>query len=152
MNRFLQGFNLLGVFSLATLLVIQWQVNSRVNLRVNDLERIGQEQVAKLAEDDRTIKGYVTDLDEFRERLKLAETQLRDLENKLHVATVERDQLKANLNQWVAAVAARDVAIKQAMDQIQKLAKERNDAIARLNDLTGKYNALVKQWNDQQGK
>ncbi len=55
------------------------------------------------------------------------------------------DQLKAALEQWVAAVAQRDDVIKQAGQQIQKLAGRRNDAMIKFNDLAGKYNGLVKQ-------
>jgi hypothetical protein len=43
----------------------------------------------------------------------------------------------------MAAVAARDAALKQAGDQIRRLSSERNDAVQKFNDLAGKYNALV---------
>jgi chromosome segregation ATPase len=159
MNLFLRIFNLLGVFILSVLLVIQWQVNSRVNQRANSLETIRQQQQAKLEENDRTIKGYIADLDEFRQRLTLAESQLKDLESKLNQMTTERnqlaaerDQLKSAMSKWMAAVTERDAAIKQAGTEIQKLAAERNDVVKKLNDLAGKYNKLVEDWNGQQKK
>ena len=146
MNRFLHLFNLLGVLILAVLCVIQWQVNSRVNQRANDLETIRRSQATQLEEDDRTIKGQAADLDEFRQRLSLAESQLKDLESKLNQTTLERnqladerDQLKSALSKWMTAVTERDAAIKKAGTQIQQLAAERNDAIQKLNDLITKF-------------
>jgi chromosome segregation ATPase len=61
----------------------------------------------------------------------------------------QRDQLTAALNTWKAAVAARDAALKQAGEDIQKIADERNEAVRRFNDLADKYNAVVKEINGE---
>jgi chromosome segregation ATPase len=157
-NRALQWINLVGVLALAALCAVQWRVNRRVNLQVIALEQTGDEQAAQIAERDKTIKSYVADLDEFRQRLKLAESQLTELDDKLRLTVRERDQLvvdrnaliklrdelKASLEKWQAAVAERDAALAKATDQIKALAADRNEAVARFNELAEKYNGIVK--------
>jgi len=159
MNRVFAVFNFLGIIVLCLLCAMQWQVNSQVNLRANSLEETRQQQQAKLEENQRTIKAYTSDLEDFRQRLSLSETQLKDLDDKLaheiaerNQIAAERDDLKVALGKWMSAVADRDKTIAQARDLLQKLATERNDAVQKLNDLTDKYNTLAKQWNDQQAK
>lgn len=159
MNRIFAVFNFLGILVLCVLCALQWLVNSRVNLRANSLEDIRRQQSAKLEENDKTIRAYTSDLEDFRQRLSLSETQLKDLDEKLsheiaerNQIAAERDDLKNALGQWMDAVADRDKTINQARDQLQKLAAQRNDAIQKLNDLTDKYNTLVTQWNQQQAK
>lgn len=155
MNRFLQYFNLLGIIAVVGLCCVQWKVNRKLNLHTIDLEQTRIEQQAKIAEQDKTIKGQAADLDDFRHRLELSEAALKEAEDKYTVLAAERDQLvkerdqlKAALDQWTAAVAQRDAALKQAGDQITKLIADRNDAIAKFNDLANRYNALVKQVTD----
>ena len=161
MTRMILVLNFCGVLALAVLCCLQWNMNRQLNLKAIALEKIRLEQIAQLAEQDLKIRGYIADLDEFRGRLTLAESQLKELETKLNVMTAarnelamqnsqliaQRDQLKLNLDKWVAAVAERDAVIKQASEQIQKLTMDRNEAVVKFNDLAGKYNALVKDWN-----
>jgi septal ring factor EnvC (AmiA/AmiB activator) len=135
MNRLIQNLNLLGIIALAVLLAAQWQTNSQLNHDVDQLNRTRIKQTAKIAEQDMTLKQTSADLDDSRERLSISESALQETKAKLAAMTSERDQLKANLQKWTAAVAARDVAL-------QKLSTERNDAIQRFNDLVTKYNAL----------
>lgn len=166
MNRALQVLNLLGVLALVALCSAQWRSNRRLNLEVNDLERIRLDQVSKLAERDTTIKGYVADLDDFRTRLTLAESQLKELDENLSAITRERnqmateietlaaqrDQLKASIAKWQAAVAERDAALKQSGEQIQNLMADRNDAVAKFNELAAKYNTIVKDFDTLRAK
>ena len=166
MNRALQVLNFLGVVALALLCGVQWRINRRLNLEVDRLERIRLEQVSQLTERDSTIKGYVVDLDDFRTRLTLAESQLKDLDEKLRVMTRERnqmatevgtlaaqrDQLKASLAQWRAAVAERDAALKLSGEQLHKLTADRNEAVVKFNDLAEKYNAIVKELEKARSK
>jgi chromosome segregation ATPase len=133
--------NFAGVIALAVLCSFQWQTNSRVNLEAQSLQKTTLEQAGKIDEQTRTIKNDAADLDDLRGRLSLSESALADDE-----ATIK--QLKAAMDKWIAAVAQRDLALKQASGQIQKLATERNEAILKFNDLAGKYNAIVKQLND----
>ena len=130
--------NFVGVFVLAVLLSVQWKANSRLEAENVRLDQMRIEQSAKIADQENTLKQNAADLDDFRQRLSVSESSLKS-------AIVDRDrlgrlvdQLKTSLDQRKAAVTARDAAI-------QKLATERNDAIAKFNDLADKYNALVKQ-------
>ena len=58
---------------------------------------------------------------------------------------------KEALEKWKAAVTQRDEAIKKAIGEINTLEKARNDAIAKFNDLAGKYNTLVKDDRTRRG-
>jgi chromosome segregation ATPase len=137
-NRFLSIFNCLGVGVLAVLCAVQWQANSRLENNVEQLDKTRIEQSAKIAEQERTLKDDAADLEDLRQRLSMSESQLQK-------AVAEGTRLKAALDKWMAAVRQRDAALKQAGEQVQKLAGERNEAIQKFNDLADKYNALVKQ-------
>jgi chromosome segregation ATPase len=140
MSRFAIYFNFFGVVALAVLCGVQWRVDSRLHLQVTDLEKVHLEQIEKIAEQEKTILGQFADLDDFRHRLSLSESQLTEGQDQVA-------QLKGALDKWVAAVTARDNAIKQAGEQLQKLVGERNEAATKFNELAAKYNALVKDWN-----
>ena len=112
----------------------------------------------KIADQDKTIKGYLADLDDLRQRLTLSEAALKDAEDKFNALAaerdklvVERDQLKASLDKWTAAVAARDAALKQANEQLKSITDQRNDAVSKFNDLANKYNSIVKEL-DKRGR
>jgi chromosome segregation ATPase len=137
-NRFLSIFNCLGVGVLAVLCAIQWRANSRLENNVEQLDKTRIEQSAKIAEQEITLKDDAADLEDLRQRLSMSESELQK-------AVAEGTRLKATLSEWMAAVHQRDAALKQAGQQIQKLAGERNEAIQKFNDLADKYNALVKQ-------
>jgi len=157
--KFIGYFNMFGVMSLAVLCVVQWQANRRINLQAIELEKTRQEQIQKIAEQDRTIKGYMADLEDFRHRLEKSDAALREAETKIATlgmerdrAIAERDQFKATLGKWVAAVKERDDTLKKANDEIRKLAAERNNAVVKFNELAGKYNTAVKELNAAAGK
>jgi chromosome segregation ATPase len=159
MNRFIQYLNLLGIISLAALCCLQWRVNSRLNLEVLQLETTRQEQSIEIAQGKKLLNENAADLDDFRERLKLSESQLKRSEEKVAIEsdqlkklTNERDQLKAALDKWMAAVASRDEALQAEGEQLGKLQGERNEAVNRFNDLAGKYNDLVKNLNESSAK
>lgn len=145
MNRLLQWLNFLGVLALAGLCVAQWNTNRRLNLTTADLERTRITQNAKIAEQSKTIRDQAADLEEFRERIRLSEAGLADAEKKSRTLQTERDELKASLTQWTAAVAQRDAVIKQAAGEIQRLSDDRNDAVKKFNELAAKYNAMVQK-------
>jgi SMC interacting uncharacterized protein involved in chromosome segregation len=138
MRTALTCLNFLGVFVLAVLLCIQWRINSRLEADDLRLDQLRIEQSAKIADQDISLKQNAADLDDFRQRLSMSESSLKS-------AIIERDklaelvdQLRKMLDQWKAAVAARDQAIQQLIAQ-------RNDAITKFNALADKYNASVKQ-------
>jgi len=150
MNRFLQIFNLLGVVSLAILSGFQWQANSGLSHQADALQATDDQQASKLIEQDQTIKDDATSIDDLRQRLDISESSLKDATAKVASLTDENTQLKSALDKWTAAVAQRDDALKQAGDQIQKLAADRNDTVQKYSDLVNKYNALVA--GDNKGK
>ena len=140
MTRFVTWFNFVGVIALAALCAVQWRTDSRLHLQIRDLENIRLQQIEKIAEQEKTIHGQSADLDDFRNRLMLCESQLNESQQRAA-------HLRVALDKWMAAVDARDKAIKQAGLLLQKLAGERNDAVTKFNDLAEKYNALVKDQN-----
>jgi chromosome segregation ATPase len=173
MSRFVSFVNFLGVALLVVLCGIQWKANRQLHLQATELEQTRLEQKAQLAERDKMIKGYLADLDDFRERVRLSESQLKELDDKLGAMTRERnrlvgerdqllaqrDQMKATLDKWVAAVKERDAAIKDrdaalkdAAVKAQKLMVDRNDAVSRFNELVGKYDTVVKDLNAARAK
>jgi len=158
--------NMIGVLALATLCAWQWQANRRANLLAVSLDKTRQEQVQTMAEQGRSIKGYMSDLDQLRSRLDQSDKALREAEDKVVTLTSQRDtaqaqskqacaelsKLKEVLDKWMAALKQRDESMTMANQEILRLARERNDATAKFNDLATKYNALVKDWNAAQGK
>jgi len=159
MNRWMTYLNFAGVLVLTVLCMIQWQANSQFNAQLNRANQTRIDQAAKLADEETTLNQNATDLADLRQRLSLAEADLKDVQNKLAASEQQgkdlialRDQLKATLDKWEAAIADRDRALKQAGDQIQTLSSARNQDVAKFNDLADKYNAVVKQLNDARGK
>ncbi len=159
MNRALTILNTIGVLALATLCVFQWQTNRRVNLEAAALEKTRQEQAVKIAEQEKSLKGFAADLETFREQLlranaasKESGTRLYDLEKQVRQLTAERDALKANMEKWSVAVTERDETIKLANEQIKSLADERNNAIKRYNAIVEEMDGLTKQYNELAAK
>jgi chromosome segregation ATPase len=145
MNRFLTVLNFLGVITLAVLCGFQWRTNSRLEHNVQALEKTRQEEVAKIADQAQAIKEDAADLEDLRQRLSLAETELTETQAKLRLRDAEYGQLQLTLKKWIQAVADRDAALKQAGEQMQKIAADRNAAIQKFNDLANQYNALAKK-------
>jgi uncharacterized coiled-coil DUF342 family protein len=159
MNRLITYLNFLGVLVLAILCIIQWQANSQIDAQLGHVNQIRLDQAAKLTEQDATLNQNSSDLADLRQRLSLSESDLKEAGDKITAANqqrdemaAQRDQLKAALDKWVAACAARDQDLKQAAEQIQKLTADRDQAIQKFNDLADKYNGVVKQLNDARGK
>jgi chromosome segregation ATPase len=143
MNRFFLIFNFLGVGVLCVLCAVQWRTNSRLENNVRQLDETRIEQSEKISGQEMTLKEDAGDLSDLRQRLSMSESELNNAVAERDRFAAEGKQLKAALDKWMAAVAARDAALRQAGDQIQKLSSERNDAVLKFNDLAGKYNALV---------
>ncbi|MDB5333624.1 MAG: hypothetical protein JWP03_4775 [Phycisphaerales bacterium] len=159
MTRALQYINLAGVLALAVLCGFQWTANRKAHLDATALEKVRMRQAATIAEQATTIRGNIADLNSFRDRLQTSQTALTEAASKLKTTSaerdkvaVERDELRMSRDTWMAAVSERDVALKQAKDQIEKLGRERNEAVMKFNDLAGKYNAIVKETNEARAK
>ena len=151
MNRFLQGFNFVGVCALAVLCAMQWSTNSDLNLQIDALMTTLQNRDATIAAQKKTLQEQSDDLADLRNRLWLAEKEQEQTQTKLDAAVIslnaaiaQRNDLLSALQKWKAAVAERDAALKQANLEIEKSLADRNDAVQKYNDLANKYNALVK--------
>lgn len=154
MSRGLQYFNLAGVVILAAVCAGQWWINRKVNLEANRLEKVRIEQVQRIEDQEKTIKGCMADLDSFREQiqtlsrsLKESETKSTKLEGKLAQAEADREQLKENIAKWTEAVRLRDEELTKAREQIQTLANDRNAAVEKFNELAEKYNGIAQDLN-----
>lgn len=157
--RGLHYVNLIGVLLLAVLCGVQWKANRELNLRTNEIEKIRIEQIQRIEEQAKQIKGQAADLDSFREHLRIATTQLKSAESNLLVArqdlallTTERDQLKESIVGWTKAVAERDEKLSQISKQVEKLAADRNDAVVKFNELAKKHNDVVDALNARTGE
>jgi chromosome segregation ATPase len=159
MSRLLHWFNLLGVLVVATLCILQWHTNRRLNLDLNRRKQLGLEQAAKLEAQARTSAGQSSDLASLQTHLARVNDDLRNTATSLAVAerrvtqlASERDQLKSTVTHWAAAVAARDERLKEAASQSKALAAERNDLVNKFNELAAQHNKLVKEWNELQSR
>ena len=144
MNSFLSIFNFVGIGAMAILCAIQWQINGRLDNRARQLDQTRIEQSTKIDEQTRTLKDDAADMEDLRERLTAAESELDKAIAQRNQIALENKELAGALDKWMAAVKARDAALSEVL-------KERNDAIAKFNDLAGKYNKLVKETGDPNG-
>ena len=166
MNLFLQIVNFVGVAALATLCVFQWNDNGQLHRNLDESDHARQEQVAKIADQEKTLTANNADLDDLRAKLAKAEAATKETQGKLDAETArnkqlvaehdrlvaEQGQFKTAIDRWQAAIAQRDDALKQAGETVQKLSADRNDAVNKFNDLANKYNAVVKDLNAAQAK
>lgn len=148
----LEYLNLLGVALLAALCAVQWSANRRVHLEVHRLEKLRNEQSQRIDEQANSLAGSRADLDAFRDQLEKTAGLLKKGEANKHAAEseaaklmAERDQLKDSVLKWSEAVAARDLHLEQAREQLQTLATDRNAAVTKFNTLAEKYNALAAE-------
>src|ERR1700722_18391742 len=118
MNQAFSIFNFLGVIALCVLSAAQWQTNSRLEKRANNLNQTRIEQAATMAEQEKTLKVNATDLDDLRQRLSLSESDLKTTLAERDRLAAEAKTLKAALDKWLAAVKERDAALKQAGDLV----------------------------------
>ena len=155
MNRFLQWTNLAGVLVLCAVCIAQWRSSRALNLEINALEKQRIEHTGQLAEQDRTLKRQAADLEEFRDQLSRASTELqtartrsRDLERELGHARSEAEQLKASVAEWAEAVRLRDDRIQEANARITEAADQLKDSVTKYNALASDYNEVVGKYND----
>lgn len=151
----LTWINLFGVLALAVLCVVQWQRNRQLNLEFNQLEKARLAQEEELSEQQTTAKGLATDLAGIKEQFQRAhadatETRatLRKTEQESTQLARERDQLKASVTNWAAAVTARDESLRDLNERLRDIAARLNDSVQKFNDLATNYNASVKRFND----
>ncbi len=147
--------NLLGVLALAALCAGQWQRDRRLNLEINRLEKRRQTQEEKISEQEKAAHGLSADLARFKEQFKEAHAAanesretLHALEQKHEPLARERDQLKASVTTWAAAVAARDESLQQANERLRATSMRLNESILKFNELASNHNASLQRFND----
>jgi chromosome segregation ATPase len=137
---------------LTVLCLFQWQANRRIDAQLSRANQARLEQTAKIAEQDSGLRENATEMADLRQRLSLADTDLKDAQDKLAADNQQRDQLKGALDKWIAAVAQRDQALKQAGERLATLTAQDNQAVQKFNDLADKYNQVVKQLDEARAK
>ncbi|HMJ89265.1 MAG TPA: hypothetical protein VK530_05590 [Candidatus Acidoferrum sp.] len=155
MNRALTIINGIGVLALAVICVTQWRSDRSLNIEVSQLQRANQVQLGSLVEQSNTLRGVNEDLAQFKERFSKAHAELsdalasaRNLERENTQIVAERDQLKASVTNWSAAVAERDVRLKETLEQGRELSRKLNESVTRFNELATNYNASVRRFSE----
>lgn len=161
MNRRLQVINLIGVAVLVLVCVLQWKRDRALNLELNRNEKTRLEQQAKLAEQEKNLRGVTDDLAIFKEQLARAQNEatetrqeLRLLQQTNEFLITIREQLQESVTNWSAAVDARDKLIAEANENIRTLnerssdlAEKLNASILKFNELATNYNTVVEELN-----
>jgi chromosome segregation ATPase len=148
----LDCFNLIGVLALAVLCCAQWRHDRQVHMEVNQREKAIMELSRKLSEAEQNAKAAADDLTEFKTQFAKSRNDLADSLQKLRLAerqtnqlTLERDQLKAGITNWAAALSIRDERLKEANLEITRLSQELNASVLKFNELVKNYNRAVAQ-------
>jgi chromosome segregation ATPase len=152
MNRTLSFVNLAGVLVLALLCALQWQANRRLQHLAIELKNETAERARELNLKDQAVQAAKMDLDQFRQQLADTSTRLNDALTRAEASERELAELREQLEQhritltnWADAVQQRDQRLVELREQLQQIVTQRDDAIARFNDLAVKHNALVEQ-------
>lgn len=148
-------FNSIGILVVAGLCLVQWRVDQRLTGELADLGKSRSEQDALIAEQTGQLERLRADLAGVQERfagtsgrIEKAEGQLSDATRQVRLLTLERDQLKDSITNWMSAVTQRDERIKEGNTQIRKLADDLTASVNKFNSLATNYNATVQQLNE----
>jgi uncharacterized coiled-coil DUF342 family protein len=155
MRRVLPWLNLLGVFVLAGVCAVQWQRDRRLNLEVNRLEGVRYENEESLVRQKKEAAALQEDLTHFKGQFETAHGELRDVRAKassLERQTVqlgaEREQLKAAVTNWAAAVKERDQRLQEVHQQLRDISLRLNDSVLKFNELASNHNATILRFNE----
>jgi predicted nucleic acid-binding Zn-ribbon protein len=138
MNRIMTVINFTGVIALGIVCVLQWGQIGRLQSDAVTAAREAEEQSAALSKEKEARGRAETDLAEVRDRLAASESAVES--NRARAITAERSLASAlaTMEQYKTAVAKRDAVLGEQQAVVKRLATERNDAVA-------KYNELAKQ-------
>jgi chromosome segregation ATPase len=171
MKNILQNLLVVLSFGLCALCAWQWYVQAQLHLQGESL----QQTLLKQAEDiqaqtnriksmDAEIAGLSTHIEELKATVlsnKLVSVKQDHEIFMLHgtagVLSNEIDQYKEVVDKMEAKLKSAAEGINRQNEAIVKIAKDRDDAIARANDtmkdrnaVVEKYNSLVLRWNQLQ--
>lgn len=100
------------------------------------------------------MAGQAADIESFRAQLVASKVEEKKLRDKLGEAeratrqiTVEPEQLRVSLTNWVNAVNERDKQLENTATQVKELLQSRDDAIEKYNALAKTHNRLVADFN-----
>jgi len=151
----LHCINLAGVLLLLGISIAGWRQNRALNLDINRLEEQTMTQNNKIADQEKSLREAASDLNEFKQQLGRAEIELQgdrakllESDRKAVQLTSERDQLKSNVTNWANAVAARDARIGELGEQSRALTEKLNESTGKFNALATNYNLVVKELNE----
>ncbi len=161
MNRRLQILNLIGVVVLTLVCVFQWRRDRALNLELNRNEKTRLEQQAKLAEQEKNLRGLTDDLALFKEQLARAQSESGDMRKELKALqhtneflALAYEKSQESITNWSNAVAARDQLIAEANASIRTLnsrastlSEQLNASIQKFNELATSYNTVVAELN-----
>lgn len=154
MKAGMQHLNFAGVVALAILCLLQWQHDRRLNLELNQSERLRLEQASKLGEVENARKGLNEDLGQVKESFSAKQKAEAQVERELALnlnrnrrLIAEQERLKGALTNYAQTVAIQNDRIKEANSRIEELASNLNQSIRKFNDLVTNYNSVVQQMN-----
>ena len=150
----LQHFNLLGVLALALLCVVQWQHDRRLNLQLNQSERLRREQATRIGDLEAAQKGLNEDLGQIKQAFSAKQRAGAQVDHELalnlstnQLLRAEQERLKSALTNYTQTVAIQNERIKEANHRIEDLASNLNESIRKFNDLVTNFNGVVGELN-----
>ncbi len=147
--------NTVGILVVTGLCVVQWRVDQRLTRQVASLENQRRQQDGVVTEQTGQLERLRTELTGVQERfngasgrIEKAESSLAEARQQVRLASLERDQLKDSVTNWMSAVTQRDERIKEGNTQIRKLAEDLTVSVTKFNQLATNYNVTVLQLNE----
>jgi len=165
----LHRFNLGLLVLFGGLCVFQWRGEHETRRQITELRKTAEDQQQKLSEQSEALIRSHEDLDGFRSdiaglRQQADEQNVQIRQQKAQIFTFEQDKDRSTkqaevwskaLENYKAAIGARDDNIKTLLEQRDQLytanrgaVEKANQAIVAYNDLTAKYSDLVKQYDE----
>lgn len=131
--------SILSLLLLALSVLCAWQWDRESKLRTLAETQRAQLTAITTQHDELESRVKAADAEILRITASLAELRTNSVSKETHAEALAASQTMRE------AGTKQNAAIQQANDTIQKLTTERDDLAKRLNDITAKYNALIKK-------
>lgn len=143
----------LSVLLIALCGLCAWQWNRERSLRELLQSQGSQLHAVTTERDELSARMKAADAEILRLTASIAELRTNSVAKEVHEETItaaktQRETLakqNAAITQQNEIITKQNGAIQQANDSIQKLTAERDSLAKRLNDVTAKFNELVKK-------
>lgn len=164
MKAFLQGLLIFFSLCLCVLIAVLWVRETHVRTRLQQLTNTLQdksENIQNLEGAVRRSEAEIVRLDDLKNNLQ-AQVETNKLEIKKLTKSLEDsesesaqkqqaiDAYKDALTKANENITRQNDVIKNQNAEMQKLASDRNDIVAKFNKLAADHNDLVTKWNKQQ--